>query len=125
MTLEELIQNAPKNKTIGDNLIRAWSIINSSKYDKAVCTISGGADSDIVLDICTKVDINNKIDYIWFDTGLEYQATKEHLKYLETKYNIEIKPFKAIKPIPISCRNIGQPLLSNAKRTREKGRIRV
>lgn len=112
MTLEELIQNAPKNKTIGDNLIRAWSIINSSKYDKAVCTISGGADSDIVLDICTKVDINNKIDYIWFDTGLEYQATKEHLKFLETKYNVEIRPFKAIKPIPISCRNIGQPFLS-------------
>ena len=112
MTLEELIQNAPKNKTIGDNLIRAWSIINREKYNKIVCTISGGADSDIVLDICTKVDINHKIDYVWFDTGLEYQATKDHLKELESKYGIKINPYKAIKPIPISCKDFGQPFLS-------------
>lgn len=71
-----------------------------------------GADSDIVLDICTKVDINHKIDYVWFDTGLEYQATKDHLKYLENRYGIEIKSYKAIKPIPLSCKQIGQPFLS-------------
>ena len=76
--LEELLKNCPHNQIIGDNLIRAWSKINSPKYDKIVCSISGGADSDVMLDICWRCDKDNKIDYVWFDTGLEYQATKDH-----------------------------------------------
>lgn len=111
-TLTRLLENCPKNQTIGDNLVRAWSKINSSKYDKIVCSISGGSDSDVMLDICTKCDKDNKIEYVWFDTGLEYQATKEHLKYLEEKYGIEIRPYKAIKPIPLTCKQYGQPFLS-------------
>lgn len=108
----ELISNAPQNQTIGDNLVRAWSKINSNKYEKIVCSISGGSDSDVMLDICTKCDKNNKIEYVWFDTGLEYQATKDHLRYLEEKYGIEIKSYKAIKPIPLTCKQYGQPFLS-------------
>ena len=111
-TLVGLLENCPKNQTIGDNLVRAWSKINSSKYEKIVCSISGGSDSDIMLDICTKCDKNNKIEYVWFDTGIEYQATKEHLKFLEEKYGIKIKRHKAIKPIPIACKLYGQPFLS-------------
>lgn len=111
-TLIGLLENCPKNQTIGDNLVRAWSKINSSKYEKIVCSISGGSDSDVMLDICTKCDKDNKIEYVWFDTGLEYQATKEHLKYLEEKYGIKIKSYKAIKPIPLTCKQYGQPFLS-------------
>lgn len=110
--MDELLQTCPKNQIIGDNLVRAWSKINSNKYEKIVCSISGGSDSDVMLDICTKCDKNNKIEYVWFDTGLEYQATKEHLKYLEEKYGIEIKSYKAIKPIPLTCKQYGQPFLS-------------
>lgn len=65
-----------------------------------------------MLDIVWRCDKDNKVDYVWFDTGLEYQATKDHLKYLENKYNIEIKLYRAIKPIPISCRTYGQPFIS-------------
>lgn len=108
----ELISNAPQNQTIGDNLVRAWSKINSPKYKKIKCSISGGSDSDVMLDICCQCDKSNKIEYVWFDTGLEYQATKEHLKYLEKKYGIEIKPYKAIKPIPLTCKQYGQPFLN-------------
>ena len=108
----ELLDNFPINQTIGDNLIRAWSKINSPKYKKIVCSISGGSDSDIMLDIVWRCDKDNKVDYVWFDTGLEYQATTEHLKYLENKYNIDIIPYKAIKPIPLSCKKYGQPFLS-------------
>ena len=36
-----------------------------------------------MLDIVWRCDKDNKVDYVWFDTGLEYQATKDHLKYLE------------------------------------------
>lgn len=111
-TLDSLLENCPQNQIIGDNLVRAWAKINSSKYEKIVCSISGGSDSDVMLDICTKCDKDNKIEYVWFDTGLEYQATKEHLKYLEEKYGIQIKPYKAIKPIPLTCKKYGQPFLS-------------
>ena len=111
-TIEELLQDCPVNSIIGDNLIRAWSKINSHKYKKIVCSISGGSDSDVMLDIVWRCDKDNKVDYVWFDTGLEYQATKEHLKYLENKYNIKIKPYKAIKPIPLSCKQYGQPFIN-------------
>lgn len=71
-----------------------------------------GADSDIVLDIISKVNKDNNIKYIWFDTGIEYQATKNHLCYLEDKYKIDIIRERAIKPIPVSCKEYGQPFLN-------------
>lgn len=111
MELLEIIEHCPKDNIIGDNLIRAYKIINNPKYEKIVCTISGGADSDIVLDICSKID-QGKIEYIWFDTGLEYKATKEHIRYLEQKYGITIQRRKAIKSIPKCCKEYGQPFLS-------------
>ena len=111
-SLEELIENCPENKVIGDNLVKAWTFINDEKYERIVCSISGGSDSDIMLDIIWRCDKDNKVDYVWFNTGLEYQVTKDHLKFLEEKYGIEIKNYRAIKPIPTSCREYGQPFLS-------------
>ena len=108
----ELLERCPKNQTIGDNLIRAWSKINSAKYEKIVCTISGGSDSDVMLDIVWQCDKDGKVEYVWFDTGLEYQATKDHLKFLEEKYGIKVKPYRAIVPIPTSCRKYGQPFVN-------------
>ncbi len=102
----------PGSGTIVDNMIIAMSKINSPIYKKILCTISGGEDSDIVLDICTKLDEGEKIDYVNFDTGLEYEATKNHLRYLEKKYKIQIKTHKAELPIPTACRKYGQPFLS-------------
>lgn len=75
-TIYEILLNAPANQVIRENMVIARSKINSPLYDSIICSISGGADSDIVLDICTRLDDENKIQYIWFDTGLEYQATK-------------------------------------------------
>ena len=112
MDIYEIFKTCPKNKTIVDNFIRAYSIINNDKYNKIVCSISGGSDSDVMLDICTKVDENKKINYVYFDTGLEYKATKEHLNYLENRYNINIIRYKAIKPIPLTSIKYGQPFLS-------------
>lgn len=111
-TLDELLDTCPRNKIIGDNLIRAWSKINDDKYKYPICTISGGADSDVMLDIIYRCDKDHKIHYVWFDTGLEYQATKDHLKSLEKKYHINIEHYKATKPIPSSCNQYGQPFLS-------------
>ena len=110
--LDELIQNCPPHSIIGENYIRAWAKINSPLYDRIVCAISGGSDSDIQFDIVWKCDVDNKVDYVWFDTGLEYQATKDHLKYLEEKYGVKIKPYKPVKPIPTACKQHGQPFIS-------------
>ena len=66
-----------------------------------------------MLDIIWRCDKDNKVDFVWFDTGLEYQATKDHLKYLENKYGIEVKSYRAIKPIPTSCKEFGQPFISS------------
>jgi len=104
MELHEILDDCPKDKIIVDNIIIAYSKINSPLYEKILCSVSGGADSDIIIDICSKCDKEKKVEYIWFDTGLEYQATKDHLRYLEQKYGIKIKIEKAIKPIPASCR---------------------
>lgn len=86
--------------------------IQIKKHNKIACSISGGSDSDIMLDLLHRLDPEKKITYIWFDTGLEYEATKRHLKEIEQKYNIEIVPLKAKKPIPIAVREYGVPFLS-------------
>ena len=97
---------------IVDSFTKADSVINNPKYKTILCSISGGSDSDVMLDLITKVDRAKKVKYIWFDTGLEYQATKDHLLFLEAKYAVNIERERAIKPIPLSCKEYGQPFLS-------------
>lgn len=80
--------------------------------------ISGGADSDIVLDLLERVlkenkyDYNCEVHYVFFDTGIEYEATKKHLDYLEEKYNITIERERAKVPVPLGCKQFGLPFLS-------------
>lgn len=92
--------------------VKGYSIVNNPMYKNIACSISGGADSDIMLDIIHRIDVNKKVTYVWFDTGFEYKATKEHLKYLEDKYGIEIQRKKAVQPIPACVHKYGQPFLS-------------
>ena len=102
----------PKNATVLDNFVKAYSIINKPQYKTIFCSISGGSDSDVMMDIIYKVDVNKKVTYVWFDTGLEYEATKRHIEYLEKKYDVKIMRERAIKPIPLTCKEYGQPFLS-------------
>lgn len=114
MSLQTVLDNLPpfKNDEIAKAFIKGYSIINNPMYKHPVYSISGGSDSDIMLDIIYRIDEQKKVTYVWFDTGLEYEATKEHLKYLEDKYGIEIYREKAIKPIPYCANHYGQPFLS-------------
>lgn len=98
------------NYTIYTSMCKAQRILMRS-YDP-ICSISGGSDSDLVLDLIHKVDEDGKVIYYWIDTGLEYRATKEHLNYLEQKYGIKIKRLKPDKPIPTCVRQYGVPFLS-------------
>lgn len=110
--LTDLLESCPQNKTIKESLIKAYSVINDDKYKKVFCSVSGGADSDVMLDVLWRVDKDNKIEYVFFDTGIEYQATKDHLTYLEEKYHISIKRLRSSVPVPLGCRQYGIPFLS-------------
>lgn len=74
--------------------------------------LAGGADSDVVLDLISKVDPEHKAKYVYFDTGLEYQATKDHIQYLKDKYDVEITKYTPKKPIPTAVREYGVPFLN-------------
>ena len=104
---DERIQS---NATIFDGYCKAISVL--SRHDHVAVSVSGGKDSDIMVDIISRIDKDKKCRYIWFDTGLEYAATKRHLTELEEKYGITIERIKAIKPIPTSCKEYGVPFLN-------------
>ena len=86
-------------------------------HDRIMVSISGGADSDIMLDLLIRVakayDIPlDKFHFVFFNTGIEYQATLKHLDELEEKYGITIERERPKKSIPIACKEYGLPFLS-------------
>ena len=100
----------PDNPHIQGAFFKALGYLDPNK--KIVASISGGSDSDIVVDFISQCGFNDKVQYIFFDTGLEYQATKEHLDYLENRYGIQIERIRAYKSIPSCCNTYGQPFIS-------------
>lgn len=111
MTLEEFTQQSQSITAI-DAFCKAKSVLRHG--EKVLVSISGGSDSDIMLDLLLRAERSQSTEYhfVWFDTGLEYQATKDHIKFLEEKYNIQIERLKAEKPIPLCVRTYGVPFLS-------------
>lgn len=107
--LLEFVDNSP-DAWVQDAIFKANTHIENS--EKILCAVSGGSDSDIMMDLLHKLDDEKKISYVWCDTGLEYEATKRHLKELEEKYNTQIIPLKAKVPIPLAVRKYGVPFLS-------------
>ena len=77
------------------------------------CSVSGGADSDILIDLCERTQ-PHFVKYVFFDTGIEYQATKEHLSYLERKYDIKIERERAKVPVPLGNKKYGVPFLNKS-----------
>ena len=87
------------------------------RSERAMVSISGGADSDVMLDMIQALNPAKnyqfaEIHFVWFDTGIEYTATKQHLKDLEEKYGITIERKRAKTPVPLGCKTWGQPFIS-------------
>lgn len=102
-------------EVIGIMAVDAMSRIHNilKDYNTISCSVSGGSDSDVVIDILARSTSRFKdIHFIFFDTGIEYEATKQHLVELEDKYGITIERRKAVKSIPYCCKTYGQPFLS-------------
>ena len=108
--LQQNVVNMAPTQPIMDMLSKMLWAIRSHK--KIMVGISGGSDSDIMLDAISKIDVEKKVTYVFFNTGLETDATKRHLKYLEDKYGIKIEDVKPIMPIPICCKKYGVPFWS-------------
>lgn len=108
--LEQLLNQAPEDEIIRKSITTTYEKLKD--YEKIFCSVSGGSDSDLLVDLCEKFPESEKIEYCFFDTGLEFDATKEHLEYLENRYDIKIKRVRAVKPIPTCCKEYGQPFLS-------------
>lgn len=82
-------------------------------YEKISVSISGGADSDVVMDFVERIPHDSaKVRYVFFDTGMEFQATKEQLDFLEQKYGVVIHRERAVVPVPLGVRRYGQPFLA-------------
>ena len=60
-----------KNPVIGKAILTTYHKLNNCCYEKVLCSVSGGSDSDIVLDMITKCDNNRIVEFYYFDTGLE------------------------------------------------------
>ena len=87
-SIEGIIQLVSHNETIMQSFLKTKQIL--SMFERPMCSISGGKDSDIMLDMITKLDDDGKVRYVFFDTGIEYKATRQHLVYLEEKYGLTI-----------------------------------
>lgn len=87
--MEEIIEGAPNNPLIQNTLLKMD--LKLRYYRNPVCSVSGGSDSDIMIDIIERVRGDRPVTYVFFDTGIEYEATKRHLDDSETKYGIKIE----------------------------------
>ena len=86
-----------------------------TQYPKAICSYSGGADSDILIDLIEqtrKIFNLAPVKYVFFNTGLEMQATKDHVKATAEKYGVEIEEVRPKLNIVLSTRKYGVPFVS-------------
>lgn len=95
------------NNTMGK---MAYYLSNHNAIEVAV---SGGGDSNVIVHIIATYfrEYLPKIHFVFINTGLEYKATKNHLKYMAERYNITIEEVKA-KPIPYVVKKFGMPIVS-------------
>jgi len=85
------------------------------EHPNAICSYSGGADSDIMIDLVERTrkafDLP-EIHYVFFNTGLEMKATKDHVKETEKKYGVTILEARPKINIVQSARIHGIPFVS-------------
>ena len=82
-------------------------------HNSIAVSVSGGSDSDIIVHIIATYfrEMLPKIHFVFVNTGLEYQATKDHLNYLEQKYDIHIDRIRGMSVVT-AVRRYGVPMQS-------------
>lgn len=85
------------------------------EHPNAICSYSGGSDSDIMIDLIerTRKTFNlPPVHYAFFNTGLEMKATKDHVKKTAEKYGVEITEYRPRVNIVTATRKEGLPFVS-------------
>ena len=86
------------------------------QHPKAICSYSGGADSDILIDLIEQArqiaPSLPPVRYVFFNTGLEMKATKDHVKATAEKYGVEIEEVRPKVNIVQATRKYGVPFVS-------------
>lgn len=85
------------------------------EHQNAICSYSGGSDSDIMIDIIERTrEIFSlpSIKYVFFNTGLEMKATRDHVKATAEKYGVEIEECRPKVNIVQASRKYGIPFVS-------------
>lgn len=86
-----------------------------TEHPHAICSYSGGSDSDIMLDLIERTraafDLP-PIKYVFFNTGLEMDATKRHVTETAKKYGVEIETVRPKMGIVTATRKYGIPFVS-------------
>lgn len=86
------------------------------QHPNAICSYSGGADSDILIDLIERTremfPYLPPVKYVFFNTGLEMKATKEHVKATAKKYGVEIEEVRPKIGIVQAARTYGLPFVS-------------
>ena len=103
--------NAPAKFTAIQSIIAK----RLSEHPNAICSYSGGADSDIMIHLVEwtrKLFGLRPVKYVFFNTGLEMKATKDHVLYTAEKYGVEIEEVRPRINIVQSTRKYGIPFVS-------------
>lgn len=85
------------------------------EHPRAICSYSGGADSDIMIDLVERTRAGfdlPPIDYVFFNTGLEMKATKDHVQATAEKYGVTIRTVRPKINIVMATRRHGVPFVS-------------
>ena len=85
------------------------------EHPNAICSYSGGSDSDILLDVIERARHAFSVPpvkYVFFNTGLEMKATKVHVRDMAEKYGVEIETARPKTNIVKAARTYGIPFVS-------------
>lgn len=97
------------------NAIQSIIVKRLVEHPKAICSYSGGSDSDILLDLIERTRRAfglGPVKYIFFNTGLEMKATKDHVRDVAQKYGVEIETARPKVGIVQASRKYGIPFVS-------------
>lgn len=97
-------------------------ITRLTQHPNAICSYSGGSDSDIMIDLIERTrkmfnaacgcEVLKPVKYVFFNTGLEMKATKDHVKATAEKYGVEIEERRPKISIVKASREYGIPFVS-------------
>lgn len=95
------------------------------QHPNAICSYSGGADSDILIDLIENArrlfPSLPPVKYVFYNTGLEMKAIKDHVKEVSEKYGVEIEEVRPKVNIVQATRKHGLPFVSKIMSTGLEG----